>query len=107
MAADAEAGSRSGFFAARWRGEVDIGRLFWVDMLLVATLINVAAAYASLMAFGFKAPVWVAVGIYLLPLPYNVFLSLSAWRTADRAAPSTAAAYRLATLAWLAISVLI
>lgn len=98
---------RGGFLAARWRGEVPLDRLFFVDMLLVGTAINIAAAFASLLMFGFKLPVSMAVAAYLAPLPYNVFLALAVWRAADRSDPRAAAGYRLGALVWLAVSVLI
>lgn len=96
-----------GFFAARWRGAVALDRLFWIDMVLVATLLNIAAAFASVLLFGFKLPAWLAVAVYLSPLPYNVFLALAVWRTAERAAPPSATGYRLGALVWLAASLLV
>jgi hypothetical protein len=107
MAEHAEVRSGSGFFAARWRSEVSLDRIFFIDMLLVATAINVAAALVSLMMFGLKLPAWAAIAVYLAPLPYNVFLTVAVWRTADRSAFSAAAFYRLGALVWLAVSVLV
>ena len=108
MAGQAHAdAARGGFLAARWRGAVSLDRLFFLDMLLVATAINLAAGFASLMAFGFKAPVWVAVAIYLSPLPYNVFLVLCVWRATDSAGAGAASAYRLGALGWLVVATII
>lgn len=99
--------TRPGFFAARWRGEVSLDRLFFVDMLLVGTAINVVAAFVSLLIFGLKLPVWAAVAAYLAPLPYNIFLVLAVWRTTERPGTRAAFGYRLGALAWLAASVII
>jgi hypothetical protein len=50
----------------------------------------------------------VAIAVFLAPLPYNIFLTLVVWRTAEKSAASAAAAfYRLGALAWLAASVVI
>lgn len=108
MAGQAHAGAvGGGFFAARWHGAVSLDRLFFFDMLLVATALNLVTAFASLMALGLKAPAWVAVAIYLAPLPYNVFLVLCVWRATERSAVTSASAYRLAALCWLVIATII
>jgi hypothetical protein len=106
MAGHVEAGRRSGFFAARWRGEVSLERLFFFDMLLVATAINVAAAFVSIMMFGFKLPAWAAVAAFLAPVPYNIFLVSAIWR-ATEGGGSSAAGYRLSALVWLILAVVI
>jgi hypothetical protein len=96
-----------GFFAARWRGAVAIDRLFWTDMIIVATLINVAAAFGAVMLLGLKLPAWIAVALFLAPLPYNVFLVLAVWRTTEGMAGSAASGYRFAALIWLVLVFLI
>lgn len=100
-------GRRRGFVAARLAGEVQAGRVFWTDMIVVGTLVNVAAAYAAILMLGFKHPAWVAVCVYLAPLPYNVFLVVAVWRAAARLAASPAAVYRLGATLWLAVATLI
>jgi hypothetical protein len=96
-----------GFFAARLAGRVPLDRLFWTDMMIVGTLINVAAAYGAILMFGFKHPAWAAAAVYLAPLPYNVFLVLCVWRATERVHGPSASAYRLAALGWLAVATLI
>jgi hypothetical protein len=96
-----------GFFAARLAGRVPLDRLFWTDMMIVATLINVAASYGAILMFGFKHPAWAAGAVYLAPLPYNVFLVLCIWRASERSRAASASAYRLAALAWLAVATLV
>ncbi|MER2534607.1 MAG: hypothetical protein ABTQ31_05520 [Rhizobiaceae bacterium] len=96
-----------GFFARRWRREVSLGRLLWLDMLLVGSALNVAAAFAGLMALGFKAGLPVALALMHAPLPYNIFLVAAVWRRADRAPPAAAASARAAAALWLLASMLI
>lgn len=107
MAVQFDATPAGGFFAARWRGAVSLERIFFLDMLLVATILNLATCFASLMAFGFKAPAWAALAIYLAPLPYNIFLMLCVWRATERTRGAGASAYRLAALGWLLVATLI
>jgi hypothetical protein len=97
----------SGFFTSRWRREVSLGRLVWLDMMLVGTLLNVVAHFAGLMALGFKADLWVALAIMQAPLPYNIFLVAAVWRTADIAPPAAAASARTAAALWLLGSMLV
>ncbi|MBN9039537.1 MAG: hypothetical protein J0H53_26050 [Rhizobiales bacterium] len=100
-------GRRRGFVAARLAGEVPAGGVFWTDMLAVGTAVNVVAAFAAILMLGFKHPAWVAVCVYLSPLPYNIFLVVAVWRAAARLMPSPAAAYRLGATLWLAVATLV
>jgi len=87
-----------GFFVRRWRGEVVLGRLFWRDMLLGATLLNVAATLAALGALAVKAPSWLALALHFAPVPYNAFIVAAVWRT-RAGAPLTLAA----SVAWFVV----
>ncbi len=98
---------RRNFFAARYAGEVPLERVFWIDMLVVATLINIGTALLGILMFGFKLPAWVGVAAFLSPLPYNLFLYLAVWRASAKVEPKTAAAYRLAAAVWVGLSILI
>ena len=44
------------FFRSRWLGEVPLDRLFWRDMMLVGTGINVASSAVALVLLGLKMP---------------------------------------------------
>jgi hypothetical protein len=37
------------FFQVRWSGNVALTRLFWLDMLTIATALNLLFAFASLL----------------------------------------------------------
>lgn len=90
-----------GFFARRWRAEIPLRTLFWRDMVLVGTGINILTTVASLIAFASGAETWQGLAIYLLPLPYNVFLTVAAWRRADREGGGWAGLARLGAVLWL------
>jgi hypothetical protein len=72
------------FFLARWRGRVPLGRLFWRDMLLVGSAINVASALAALMLLAHGASMAVGAGVHFAPVPYNLFLFAAVWRASQR-----------------------
>jgi uncharacterized membrane protein len=67
-----------------WNGDVPLCRVFWFDMLVIGTIINAVTAATALVAFATDAPDWLAVGIFLAPLPYNLLLCLFVWRSATR-----------------------
>jgi hypothetical protein len=72
---------RTGFFACRWHSEVDLRLLLWRDLLFIGTLVNLAAGFTSIvMLIQNFAPV-LALAVHLAPVPYNIFLLLSVWRS--------------------------
>jgi len=97
----------AGFFRSRWHGQVSLDRLFWVDMVLVGTLINLATSFAALIALGFKWPAWASIAVYAAPFPYNVFLVLAVWRMSERLGPRAAGFARTGALGWLVIATVI
>jgi hypothetical protein len=95
------------FFVRRWRRQVPLGLLFWRDMILVGSALNLAAAFAGLMALGFKADLLVAMLVFHVPLPYNFFIVGAIWRTADLADAAKASSSRFGAVLWLvAVTVL-
>jgi hypothetical protein len=89
-----------------WRGEVGLARVFWDYAIIygsLANLITTAAAFAALTA---DLPVWLAVAIFFLPLPYNVLIVVAVWRSAGRYAgpPMWATLARIAIIVWATIA---
>ena len=95
------------FFVSRWRGYCPLDRLFWRDMILVGTAISLASTFAALMLLGFKAPTPLAIAVHFAPVPYNIFLFISVWRTADRVGPAAAPAARMGATLWLILATLV
>lgn len=55
--------------------------LLWRDVLFVGTLINLVAGFtAFVMLTQNAAAIWV-LSVLLAPVPYNIFLLLSVWRS--------------------------
>lgn len=84
----------------RWQGEAPLGKVFWDDMLLVGTAVNVATTLLAMFLFSTAAPVALAVTIFFVPLPLNFFLAVAVWRSAGAAPAATAFAARMAAIAW-------
>lgn len=101
VAADGPDRGRTGFFAARWQGRIPLPRLFWRDMVIVGSAINVATTVAALVVLGLKAPTAAALAVHFAPLPYNLFLFLAVWRTAEKRSLATAWIAQLGAAAWL------
>ena len=95
----------AGFFADRRRGAVPLRRVFWWDMLVVGSAINVAAALAALLALSLGVPGVAAVALFLAPLPYNLFLTAAVWRTSPDG-PS-GLAIRAAAAVWCVVVTLV
>ena len=51
-----------GFFSRRWRRQVPLGTLFWRDMVVVGSGINLVAAFVALMALGQDPRHWLTRG---------------------------------------------
>ena len=89
------------FFIRRWRRQAPLGVLFWRDMIVFGSALNLVAAFAGLMALGFKADLLVAMLVYHAPLPYNFFIVGAIWRTADLVDAAKASSARLGAVIWL------
>ncbi|MDQ2634496.1 MAG: hypothetical protein M3Y78_12245 [Pseudomonadota bacterium] len=95
------------FFTRRWRRQAPLGLLFWRDMIVVGSVLNLAAAFAGLMALGFKADLLVAILVFHSPLPYNFFIVGAIWRTAELVDAARASSARFGAVLWLvAVTVL-
>jgi len=67
-----------------WNGEESLARAFWEYTILYGTLANASVSIALFAAVAADAPAWVAVVLYVLTIPYNVFMTVAVWRSAQR-----------------------
>lgn len=90
------------FFRMRWHGRVSHRRLFYWDMLGVATLINAGVALISLilLARGGDGNVWML--LHAVMIPYNAFLLASLWRHEQ-----TPVLYRVVGTGWFGMTLLV
>ena len=85
-----------------YRGAQPLSRALWGYALVWGTLINLTALLASLAALAAGGPQWLAVALFLLPLPYVLLAAIGVWRSAGQpAVPARrATAARLLVSAW-------
>lgn len=107
QATNSQTGGALGYFARRWRREVPLGLLFWRDMVIAGSLLNLACAFLALMALGLKAGSLTAVLIAFAPMPFNIFLVAAVWRAADAVQPSQATTARLGAALWLVLATVV
>ncbi|UVK56397.1 hypothetical protein DBIPINDM_003001 [Mesorhizobium sp. AR02] len=93
------------FLRSRWLGEVPLDRLFWRDMMLVGTGINIASSVAALILLGLKMPLGVVLTVHFAPVPYNIFLTIAVWRTAEKSGGAKASLVMLGSALWLIATV--
>ena len=89
------------FFSDRWQGRVPLSTLFWRDMAIYGTLINIVTTIGSLVLFASDLPDPAAMAVYVMPFPYNLFLTMSVWRTAERRPSYFAGWAKFGALAWM------
>ena len=95
------------FFGSRWQGLVPLDRLFWRDLVVVGTAINVASSVVALILLGLKLPLAVVLAVHFVPVPYNIFLTLAVWRIAEKAGGAKASAMMLGSALWLILVVVV
>ncbi|MBY5358709.1 hypothetical protein HFO97_01645 [Rhizobium leguminosarum] len=79
--------------------------LLWHDMFVCGTVVNLVFLGLALLTVYRGYPDWLAVLVFFLPMPFNIFIWSAVWRAAGQA-PGVAAwvACTLGT-GWLALTV--
>ena len=95
------------YLRALWRGDVPLPQVVWRDMVLVGTVVNIVAMGLAFLAVALGASTMTGIAIHLLPAPYNIFLVVAVWRSAERAPADQAWAARLGSLVWLLVAFVI
>lgn len=90
-----EAPDAPGFWRLRWQGRAPLRTLFWRDMVLWGTGLNLLLSFVALMSLALGLPLAWAVALHFAPLPWNVFVVAALWRT-----PGAPPLMRIAALAW-------
>jgi hypothetical protein len=94
------------FFVSRLNGEIPLQTLFWRDMMLVGSVMNLSSMIGAIAYLANGGIAWIGAVIFLAPLPYNFFLIVSVFRTADLQAPNEAGTVKIAALVWLLVFVI-
>lgn len=96
--------SAKDFVLARWRGEAPLSTVFWRDMLLAGSLINVTAALGAMALLVWKMPIVLALLLFFAPLPVNLFLVIAVWRCGASSSPQNAFVTRMGATIWLVVA---
>ena len=84
-----------------WCGELPLPRVFWLDLILVGTLVNLASLIAAILLLAGEAPTAWGVAIFLAPIPYSLLLFAGVWRSAAREGSKWSGTAQAAAAAWL------
>jgi hypothetical protein len=87
-----------------WFGELPLSRVFWHDMLVVGTAVNLATMGLAVLAVILGASTPAGIAIHLAPVPYNILLVTSVWRRADIERTDWAWLARLGSFLWLILA---
>ncbi len=84
-----------------WRGDLPLGRAFWLWGILGGGLVDLLATTLALALVVTGAPTWVVV--FVAHLPWNLVLLVGVWRSAGRPEVGRDTAYlaRLAIISWV------
>jgi hypothetical protein len=91
------------FFLSRWRGEAPLPVVFWRDMIAVGTAVNIVAAMTALILLAAEMTTAIVLAVYFAPLPWNLFLFFSVWRSAENTPGSAASLAKAAAAVWVVI----
>ncbi len=70
-------------------------------MMVAGTGLNVAASAAALALFAAGLPAALALAVLFLPLPWNLFLFVAVWRSAEREGGPPARTAKVVSVIWL------
>lgn len=90
--------NNSGFLGSRWRGETALAVLFWKDIVVVASVINLVTGFSALMLAAQGVNLLVVAALHFALLPYNAFLVVALWRT-----PRCSRTMAWTSLLWLVV----
>jgi hypothetical protein len=88
------------FVLSRWHGQVPLGTVFWRDMLLAGTALNIVTSPTTILLIALDQGTVIAVAVHFSPLPWNVFLFVSVWRSAEYAGQFDALVARSGAAVW-------
>ena len=88
-----------------WRGELPLEVAFWHYAIYYGLIINVIATTMSVVLLLVDAPIALAVGVHLVPLPYSVVTAVGVWRSAERHGGKGRFAHfaRIGVIAWFCL----
>ena len=95
------------FLICRWQGKAPLRTVFWRDMLLVATALNILTGTAAIVLLTFGVSTAIALSVHFGLLPWNLFLCFAVWRSAEKVSPFEALVTRVVAGIWLVAVIVI
>jgi hypothetical protein len=90
------------YLVALWRGDVPLGQAFWGYAIVYGTIVNIVATAAAIAAVAAGLPDALAIGLFLIPIPYILAAVVGVLRSADRyeGPPRRAGMAKVAVIMW-------
>jgi hypothetical protein len=87
---------------ALWKGNIPLSEAFWGYAIVYGTVANIAATAAAIAAVAIGLPDVVAIGLFLVPVPYILTAVVGVVRSADRyrESPKWAGMAKVAVIIW-------
>jgi hypothetical protein len=85
---------------SRWRGQAPLETVFWRDMIIIGTVLNAIAGLTSILMLALDVGTVAALAVHFSLLPWNIFLFISVWRSAEFAQQFEAAIARIGAVVW-------
>jgi hypothetical protein len=70
------------FLSDRRANRIPLEQLFWRDMLFVGTSFNLSCLAAAMILASQDLSPWIYVPVFLMALPYNIFIWHCVWSVA-------------------------
>jgi hypothetical protein len=88
-----------------WRGDVPLGRAFWLWGILGGGVVSLVTTVFALALLTTGVPALLAALVFVLHIPWNLVVLVGVWRSAGRpeVGRDTASLARLVTLAWVVV----
>jgi hypothetical protein len=67
-----------------WEGDVPLPEAFWWYAVAYGVLVNFVTSGLFLILIVEDVSPWLLVPAYLLPVPYNIFVIVAVWRSAEQ-----------------------
>lgn len=67
-----------------WSGDIQLNDVFWKYAIVYGLIVNIISTVLLLLAFMFEWHAALISSIFLLPIPYNIFIAISVWKSADK-----------------------
>lgn len=67
-----------------WTGEIPLPETFWHYAVGWGLGINIGTSFLFLAVMENDVSVYIQIAVYFLPTPYNIFMLIAVWQSANR-----------------------